>query len=106
MNLLINPGDGIQLSDALREHLQSKLEPVERKHGERLTRIEAHFKDENAHKGGRDIRCLLEAHPRGSDPIVADALEEDAYTAAHRAAGKLDRALASHFDKADRIRRD
>ena len=104
MELITNPGDGIHLSDALNDHLRSKLEPVERKHGERLTRIEAHFKDENANKGGRDIHCLLEAHPRGSDPIVAEALAEDAYTAAHQAAGKLERALSSHFGKQDRVR--
>lgn len=104
MELIINPGDGVQLSDALRDHLQHKLEPVERKHGERLTRIEAHFKDDNADKGGRDIHCLLEAHPRGMDPIVAEALAEDAYTASHQAAGKLDRALANQFGKNDRKR--
>lgn len=106
MELITNPGDGVELSDALTQHLREKLEPVERKHGERLTRIEAHFKDDNATKGGRDIHCLLEAHPRGMDPIVAEALAEDAYTAAHQAAGKLDRTLASHFGKHDRVRRD
>ncbi len=106
MDLQINPGDGVPLSDALRDHVRAKLEPVERKHGERLTRIEAHFKDDNAGKGGRDVHCLLEAHPRGLEPVIAEALAEDAYTAAHQAAGKLDRALASHIEKHDRIRRD
>ena len=104
MELIMNPGDGVHLSDALRDHVRTKLEPVERKHGDRLTRIEVHFKDENANKGGRDSRCLLEAHPRGMDPIVAEAIAEDAYTAAHQAAGKLDRALANHFGKIDRVR--
>ncbi|AUB77909.1 MULTISPECIES: HPF/RaiA family ribosome-associated protein [Spiribacter] len=106
MELIINPGDGVHLSDALRDHVQHKLEPVERKHGERLTRIEVHFKDDNAGKGGADdVHCLLEAHPRGRDPLVAEAVAEDAYTAAHQAAGKLDRSLAHHFGKDDRVRR-
>ena len=104
MELIINPGDGVHLSDALREHVRHKLEPVERKHGERLTRIEVHFKDENAGKGGRDARCVLEAHPEGRRPLVAEAVAEDAYTAAHQAAGKLDRNLAHHFGKDDRVR--
>ncbi len=104
MELIINPGDGVHLSDALRDHVRHKLEPVERHHGDRLTRIEVHFKDDNGSKGGRDSRCLLEAHPRGADPIVAEAVAEDAYTASHQAAGKLDRALANHFGKTDRVR--
>lgn len=93
MQIEINPGEGVPVSEALADHVRAKLGPVERKLGEHLTRLEIHFKDVNAGKGGPDTTCTMEAHPRGMDPVAVAATAEDAYAAAHAAAGKLERAL-------------
>lgn len=93
MQIEINPGEGVHVSEALDRHVREKLAPVERKHGDDITRLEVHFKDVNAGKGGPDTTCTMEAHPRGMQPVAVEAMAEDAYSAAHAAAGKLDRAL-------------
>ena len=88
-----------QLPDALREYIESTT--VERlgHHIEMLTRIEVHLSDQNANKGGVDKRCLLEARPRGMDPVVAehDGLEfKDAFKGS---LDKLERVLERRFGK-------
>jgi len=93
MQIEINAGEGVQVSTALADHVRAKLGPVERKLGEHLTRLEVFFKDVNAGKGGPDTACTMEAHPRGMAPVAVEAMAEDAYAAAHAAAGKLERAL-------------
>lgn len=93
MQILTNPGDGVHVSDALEEHIQGKLGGVERRFGDRLTRVEVHFKDGNGQKGGVDTSCVMESHPAGLDPVVVEADAEDAYSASHAAAKKLEKAL-------------
>jgi len=41
-----------------------------------------------------DKHCRMEARPRGSDPVVVNHQDEDPFTCAARAGGKLERALA------------
>lgn len=93
MQIEVNPGEGVHVSEALEQHVHAKLATVARKHGDDITRLEVHFKDVNAGKGGPDTTCTMEAHPRGMPPVAVEALAEDAYGAAHAAAGKLERAL-------------
>ena len=47
MQVQINPADGITLSEALEQHIHDKLEALEKRFGDRLTRIEVHLKDIN-----------------------------------------------------------
>ncbi|MEM9167740.1 MAG: HPF/RaiA family ribosome-associated protein [Planctomycetota bacterium] len=101
MHIEINYRDG-QSSEALdgriRETLASTLEHL----ADRITRVEVHLGDENAHKPGpADKRCLVEARPKGLDPIAIEVHGEDYYDALSEAAGKLKRALTTRFDKLD-----
>lgn len=59
----------------------------------RLTRVEVYLRDVNADKGGVDKHCLLEARPRGLDPITAGHQAGSSSEAVAGAAGKLERAL-------------
>lgn len=93
MQIQINGTQDVQLSDALEGHIRSKLTPVERHFGDRVTRVEVFLKDVNADKGGFDKSCTLEAHPAGLGPVAVEAQDADLYTAVHDAAGKLDKAL-------------
>jgi hypothetical protein len=61
--------------------------------GERLTRVEVYLRDENADKGGIDKHCLLEARPRGLDPITAGHQAGTLLDALTGAVSKLERAL-------------
>lgn len=93
MQVIINPADNIELSDAYAGHIHRSLEKVDRRFGDWLTRTEVFLKDVNGPKGGVDKHCRLEARPRGTEPIVTDHQDEDAYTCVTRAAEKLGKAL-------------
>lgn len=93
MQVIINPADHVHLSEAFTDHIHRSLEKVDRRFGDWLTRTEAFIKDVNGPKGGIDKHCRLEARPRGTEPVVIDHQDEDAYTCVTRAAEKLGKAL-------------
>lgn len=91
----------IDASDALEKHVAETLEREIGRFESRLTRVEIHFSDLNSSsKGGHaDKRCMLEARPRGRDPIAIDSVADTFYDAASDAAGKMKRALTSRLDR-------
>ena len=65
-----------------------------------LTRVEVHLKDQNGDKKGpANIRCVIEARPRGLAPLAAQAEAEDIQKALKGAATKLRGRLTSLHDK-------
>ena len=91
---------GIDVPDPLRAYVERNLNEVLQHHVERLTRVEVHLKDLNSsHKNGVDKRCLLEARPRGMDPIAVEHDAPQFKDAVHHAAMKLERALQHRIDK-------
>ncbi len=64
-----------------------------------LTRIEIHLQDQNGAKGGADKRCLLEARPRGLDPIAVETISENATDAVRKALDKLKNALSHRLGR-------
>lgn len=93
MQVIINPADNVQLSDAFTDHIHRSLEKVDQRFGDWLTRTEVFIKDVNGPKGGIDKHCRLEARPRGTEPVVIDHQDDDLYTCVARAADKLGSAL-------------
>jgi len=57
------------------------------------------LKDENGSKGGVDKRCMLEARPRGMDPIAVEYTGIDVTDAVRKAADKLKSALGHKLGK-------
>ena len=101
MHIEINYRDG-RSSQTLDERISASLHAELGHLADRLTRVEVHLGDENAGKAGPDDkRCLLEARPKGLDPIAVETFGEDFYETFAEAAGKLKRALANRFDKLD-----
>lgn len=68
-------------------------------YAERLTRVEVHVQDVNGQKGGVDKRCLIEARPRGLDPVTAEHEGAQAHDALKGALDKLGRVLSRRFGK-------
>lgn len=101
MHVEINSGEGIEHSDALDQHIRSKLERIERHFGDHLTRIRVYLKDVNAGKGGIDKCCHMEARPAHHEPVTVEAMDADAYRAAKEAIDKLDRALEHRLARAE-----
>lgn len=97
---------GFALSPAIADRLRGSVEQELGHLSGRLTRIEAHVGDHNAQKhGDSDKRCMLEARPRGLDPVAVTAEHADLYEAIDDAAGKLRRALETRFGKLDDLAR-
>jgi len=95
MQVQINTDKNIKGGLPLSNHVQALLETRLRRFRDRLTRIEAHLSDENGHKpgsGGDDKRCVMEARPRGLQPMAVTHV-----------AGNLDQALTGACEKLERL---
>lgn len=101
MHLQFNPAEGMAVSEALEQHARECLDKVQRRFGERVTRVEIHLKDVNGPKGGMDKECLMEARPAGLQPVVASAVADDTYQVIKQSADKLEKVLESRIRKAD-----
>ncbi|MDJ0638723.1 MAG: HPF/RaiA family ribosome-associated protein [Paracoccaceae bacterium] len=70
-----------------------------------LTRVEVHLKDQNGDKKGpANIRCTMEARPRGLAPLSAHADAADIPAALRGAAHKLRSRLGALQEKRDPYR--
>jgi ribosomal subunit interface protein len=91
---------GLDVPEPLRGYVERNLTEVLKHHAERLTRVEVHLKDLNSsRKNGVDKHCLIEARPRGMDPIAAEHDAAEFKDAVHQAALKLERALQHRIEK-------
>jgi len=91
---------GVQLPEPLRGYTERYVNEVLARHVDRLTRVEVFFKDQNSsRKNGIDKHCLVEARPRGMDPIAAEHDASEFRDAVHHAVQKLMRALEHRFEK-------
>ena len=100
MQIQVNSDNHIQSSIRLEEWVRTTIESTLERYEEDLTRVEVHLADENGDKPGpHDMRCQLEARPKGHQPISvthkADSLEQ----AIDGAATKLDHALEHLFGR-------
>ena len=100
MQIQVNSDNHIQSSKRLEEWVRTTIESTLERYEEDLTRVEVHLSDENGDKPGpHDLRCQLEARPKGHHPISvthkADSLEQ----AIDGAAEKLEHALEHLFGK-------
>ncbi len=94
--------NGFTTTDAIREHVHTQVGSALDRFENRLTRVEVHLGDTNAKKGGPDDkRCMIEARPRGAQPIAIEHHADDLYDAISEAASKIQRALTKKFERTD-----
>jgi citrate lyase gamma subunit len=102
MQIQINTDNNIDGNQDMKASVKDMVEHHFSRFGERITRIEVHLTDVNQDKGGRDIRCVMEARVAGMQPVAVDELEMDWEKASRGAAAKLVRALDTRFGKQGR----
>lgn len=91
---------GIDVPGPLLAYVETNLNETLKHHADRLTRVEVHLKDQNSkQKNGIDKHCLIEARPRGMDPVAVEHDASEFRDAVHQAVLKLERALQHRFDK-------
>jgi len=102
LQIQINTDRHIDADADLRQTVEETVAHGLRHFSRRLTRVEVHLTDVNADKGGRDIRCVMEARASGMPPVTVDELAHTIPTAVREAAGKLGRALESRLGRRER----
>jgi hypothetical protein len=71
MTIQLNSDNNLTLHEAFRTQLNTLITSELSRFGDHITRIEAHFSDENGQKEGQnDKLCKLEARLEGMKPIV------------------------------------
>jgi ribosome-associated translation inhibitor RaiA len=90
---------GFSLTDAIRGHVESRVETALGPIAGWVLNVTARVEDVNADRGGIDRRCGLVASLRGRGVVVAEALDTDLYVAVHEAAGRLRRAAVRAIAK-------
>jgi ribosome-associated translation inhibitor RaiA len=100
MQIQVNSDNHIESSIRLEEWVRTTVESTLERYEEDLTRIEVHIGDENGDKPGpHDIRCQMEARPKGHQPISVTHKADTLDQAVDGAAVKLDHALEHLFGK-------
>ena len=84
-----------EANERLEQRVREKLSRFE----QRLTHVEIHVADVNAHKGGADKRVSLEARQTGHQPVAVHAEAARIDDAVSTAAGNAVRALDHLFGK-------
>ena len=87
------------LPDPLVDLIERSVDEGLEHYATRLTQVIIHIQDLNAHKGGIDKRCLIEARPKGLDPLTAEHEDEEITDAFRGALDKLKRVLERRFGK-------
>jgi ribosome-associated translation inhibitor RaiA len=100
MQIQVNSDNHIQSSIRLEEWVRTTIESTLERYEEDLTRVEVHLRDENGDKPGpHDMRCQLEARPKGHQPVSVTHKADTLELAIEGAATKLEHALEHLFGK-------
>ncbi|MEJ7932366.1 HPF/RaiA family ribosome-associated protein [Ramlibacter sp. AN1015] len=103
MQVQVNPGDGVDGTEALESWITEHLNESLARFRQDLTGIEVQLKDENSGKSGpADKRCLLEARVTGHDPLVAEHRAENYDMAIRGATQRLVKVLDRQLGKLER----
>ncbi|KIH76988.1 Sigma 54 modulation protein / S30EA ribosomal protein [Geoalkalibacter ferrihydriticus] len=97
MQIQVNTGHNIEMQKDRAAEISGVVESSLSHYSDHITRVEIHLSDENSDKkeGYEDMRCMLEARLKGSQPIAVKHQAESLDLAISGAADKLVRLLES-----------
>jgi len=103
MQIQVNTDNHTAGSAQLTRRVETVVEDAFGRFGDRLTRVEVHFADENSrHKtGDDDKRCVMEARLAGLQPITVSANGSSPDQALDGAVSKLKTALTRTLSRLD-----
>jgi hypothetical protein len=103
MIIQVHTDNHIPGSQDLNREVEGVVEGAMERFENRITRVEVHLSDEDGsqRQQGPMIRCRMEARPANRQPVVVSADGESVELAVQSAAEKLERLLASTFDRLD-----
>lgn len=107
MQFQFNSDSSVMGTENVAERIEVMMREKFTRFEDRITRLEVHVSDENAHKGGADDKtCMIEARPRGGRPIGVTEHAGDVDTAARRAANTMVQRLERVLGKSEKHNHD
>ena len=102
MQIQINTDRNIEGSEELLAQARGVVDSALARISDQVTQVTVHLSDNNSDKKGGvdDIRCVMEAHLEGRQPMAVTAEASTWEQAVHGAAGKLVRMLETTLGKA------
>jgi ribosome-associated translation inhibitor RaiA len=100
MQIQVNSDSSVAVHGKLSQLVEATVQRALKRFGDRITRVEVHLSDVNAHKSGpQDKRCVIEARPAGLDPVAASEQAATFDDAIKGASQKLKRLLEGSFGR-------
>jgi len=100
MKIQFNTDKNITGKESLEAYVSEKINDGLKQFADKLTRIEVHLSDENAHKtGGEDIHCKIEARLQNHQPITVTGKDTSKDKAVSDAISKAKSALSKVVGK-------
>ncbi|MCA9256240.1 MAG: HPF/RaiA family ribosome-associated protein [Phycisphaerales bacterium] len=101
MQIQVNTDNHIKGDERLNRFVERTITDSLKRFDKLLTRVEVHFHDDNSSKksGPDDIRCVIEARPRGLKPVTVSDNAESIDQAFGGAIDKIERALERTMGK-------
>ena len=105
MQIQINTDHNIEGHQALATEVSSVVENALIRFSDHITQVDVHLSDENSNKkaGYNDMRCLIEAHLEGRQPVavteVADNLDKAVAGAAEKLARMIENTIERQHDR-------
>lgn len=94
MTIQLNTDKNLDLQESYAEKLNDALSHGLSRFSEYITRLEVHLSDENADKKTKeDKKCLIEARPKGKQPIAVSAWGDTYDQAVNEAISKMKSSL-------------
>ncbi|MCB9854455.1 MAG: HPF/RaiA family ribosome-associated protein [Phycisphaerales bacterium] len=101
MQIQVNTDNHIKGDERLNRYVDTTITDALKRFDKQLTRVEVHFHDDNSSKKSSpdDIRCVIEARPRGLKPVTVSENAETLNQALSGAIDKIGRALERTMGK-------
>jgi len=100
MKIQLNTDKTIQGSETLETIVSAHVSHKLKYFTDKITRIEVHLSDQNAHKGGPDdIRCKIEARVKGMQPMTVVSTSSSKEKAVEDAIDKMKASLNTVLGK-------
>ncbi|MEO6758175.1 MAG: HPF/RaiA family ribosome-associated protein [Saprospiraceae bacterium] len=99
MTIQLNTDKNLSIQGEYAEKLEAMLSAGLTRFTDHITRLEAHFSDENGAKGGvKDKRCLLEARIAGRQPVAVTEIADTYDLAVSGAIDKMKTVLTKSLE--------
>ena len=93
------------LTDAIKSHIEQKLEPMHSHFGDRIINTHVHLSDENGPKGGPDKHCLIRVELQKLPTVVIEGTEENLYASIDNCCHRAERAVRKTLERKQTLAR-